>query len=799
LLLFAGAGAGVVVTDDDDDDDDDDDEDEDEDISDENATPLPGKPKSRMTDYATQFLDRTSSEEDDSTPNDQFENAARIKAATLDNISDATHLIAIPMESSYELLIELESVQRAILHHCPILLDACISGATTRLPLLYIQVPGASQNENSQISASVTCALARTVQRLVKKHIFGAGSTRSIDGVQNTKSSDEGMYNAEGYRPLSMTFHSLEIDGKNNNILNTVGTFSEGDHLDEKDYNENRFENLMQDLQSVIASQGWKMAFPPDPKRSDSEKNGIKSFRPRISFMELPASFDENISRFKKDDTEIMEEDMKFLTAEEGGNGISPIFWCNWWDDVFARNVRLQEIGIYPRSPGLVGTENEGLTTNSQFYIPFETIPLPNGNVALLKSEKKFSEYYDKRLKEEEEKFRKENFENKKKEKSKSQQASQNPLSSMSSNSSEPDILMSKTRKRLEGIYLNSGNDNSVNIGGDVNTFDSTQQEDEDLIDFVDMNDKVRSQEDDYIEDWMLERIMRSQEESPTDDEDKISDTTQDRDEQIDSIENMEISTDPISSDKDDGYVDDWMKEKVKKAVSSMESVKNKNVIKDEPKFSIEDNPVFKAYKEGTLAANQPAVNEPNLNLPTKQLGPYPSNDHFIGIWKVITSPMGYEGSNNRKEGSENIILRVDGTTAAGPTLNPKTNQKAAGGTWKTIVQENGDVVLRIRLVVPPEKSRIVVMEGLVERGSPLGIKTASRNFGIAQLEEKEKEANKMKEDILTCSGEAYIEDAITKKNKVGANFFSLTKVLASARDPSEYTITIPKTIRRLD
>jgi len=61
---------------------------------------------------------------------------------------------------------------------------------------------------------------------------------------------------------------------------------------------------------------------------------------------------------------------------------------------------------------------------------------------------------------------------------------------------------------------------------------------------------------------------MKTQEELPTDDEENLADTTKDRD--------KEISTDPISSDKDDYYVDDWMKEKVKKAVSSMESVKNK-------------------------------------------------------------------------------------------------------------------------------------------------------------------------------------------------------------------------------
>lgn len=770
------------------------DNDENDDSDDANNESV-AQPMSRMTDYATQFLDRTSSQEDadDGTSDDQIDAAARIEELTMENISDATHLIAIPMESNYELLIELESVQRAILHHCPILLDACIYATTTRLPLLYIQAPGASQNEDPQKSTSVTIALAKTVQRLVKKHIFGAGSR---DSSEENSDDEEELYNTEGYRPLAMTFQSLEIDGDNNNILNTVGTFSEGDDAGDKDYNEKRFENLIQDLQSAIASQGWKMAFPPDPNRTDNEnKINVKSFRPRVAFMELPAGFDENISKFKRDDTEIKEEDMKFLRAEEGGNGISPIFWSNWWDDVFARNVRLQDIGIYPRSSGPDDKENAGLKTNSQFFIPFESIALPNGNTAMLKTEKKFSKYHEDRLREEEEKFRKENFENQEvtaselEPESESPQESQSPLSSTSSKSSEPDILMSKTRKRLESIYLNSENGNSDTLIEDVDEsyideIKNSFQDDEDIIDVFDTTDKVRSQEDDYIEDWMRDRIMKAQSKSPTDDEEDVSDTTEDH----------KKETDPISPEKYDSYAEDWMMEKVKKTVSSMGSLKNRNVEYVEPEFSIEDNPVFKSYKKGTLTADQPKVSPP----PPKKLGPYPGNDHFIGIWKVMTNPMGDGVGNNIEEGSENLLLRVDGTTAAGPTLNPETNQKAAGGTWKMIEQENGDVLLRIRLVVPPEKNRIVVMEGLVERGSELAINMPSRNFGIPQLEEMEKEASKNKKDILTCSGEAHIEDAVTKKNIVRAEHFSLMKV-QGVLDPSEYTITVPKTIRRLD
>jgi hypothetical protein len=187
--------------------------------------------------------------------------------------------------------------------------------------------------------------------------------------------------------------------------------------------------------------------------------------------------------------------------------------------------------------------------------------------------------------------------------------------------------------------------------------------------------------------------------------------------------------------------------------------VKRREVVDKDPKYSIEDNPVFKAYKEGTL------TDKPKPP-PTKKLGPYPGNDHFVGIWKVNVNPMGDEGSSITDEGSENLLLRVDGTTAAGPTLNPETNQKAAGGTWKMLPQENGDVLLRIRLIIPPEKTRILVMEGRVNRGSQLGMEMASRTFGIPLVEEKAKEASQG-DDVnkMMCSGEVSWEETLNCNN----------------------------------
>jgi len=199
------------------------------------------------------------------------------------------------------------------------------------------------------------------------------------------------------------------------------------------------------------------------------------------------------------------------------------------------------------------------------------------------------------------------------------------------------------------------------------------------------------------------------------------------------------------------------MEEKVKNAVNSLESMKNRDVEYKEPEYSFEDNPVLKAYREGTRSESKPKT------LPEKKLGPYPGNDHFVGIWKVVVNPMGDLGNSNTEEGNQNLLLRVDGTTAAGPTLNPETNQKAAGGTWKMLPQENGDVLLRVRLVIPPEKKRILVMEGLVSRGTQLGVELASRTFGIPLVEERA-QASQNSEVKMICSGEVSRE-RMTRNN----------------------------------
>jgi hypothetical protein len=205
--------------------------------------------------------------------------------------------------------------------------------------------------------------------------------------------------------------------------------------------------------------------------------------------------------------------------------------------------------------------------------------------------------------------------------------------------------------------------------------------------------------------------------------------------------------------------------------------------------FLLTDNPVFKAYKEGTLVPKKQAREGKQ-----RELGPYPGCDHFVGIWKIGTSPTGFVLEEASDEACENLVLRVDGTTAGGPILDPETKQKAAGGTWKFFEEENGDVRLRIRLVIPPKKERILVMEGIVNRMSiNCDIPMASKTFGIPYLEKMATEANKSNmEDLMHCGGEVSLREVEYDKTFCTSSGVSLTVHVASCLFQTRFSWRTP-------
>ena len=190
---------------------------------------------------------------------------------------------------------------------------------------------------------------------------------------------------------------------------------------------------------------------------------------------------------------------------------------------------------------------------------------------------------------------------------------------------------------------------------------------------------------------------------------------------------------------------------------------------------------------------------EKDKPAPPKELPPFPSREHLIGFWRVVSSPTGFEVEESDSSRSDNIIMRVDGTVAGGPILDKETRQKASGGTWRLTGDTADTARMRIRLVIPPKKERILVMEGKLERVSMSSdLQMAKATFGIPALEERAARAATDMEDILYCGGMVSIEDAVTGRNRKEIGKFSLMK-LNTSTDPSQFTITIPRPVRNQD
>jgi hypothetical protein len=229
---------------------------------------------------------------------------------------------------------------------------------------------------------------------------------------------------------------------------------------------------------------------------------------------------------------------------------------------------------------------------------------------------------------------------------------------------------------------------------------------------------------------------------------------------------------------------------------------------KDKP--PIEENLLFRRYHEGTLITKEPVREEPPPSLP-----PYPSREHAVGFWRVLQSPTGLPVEEGA-DASDNLVLRVDGTVSGGPILEPETRQKASGGTWRLLHGDDNkggddgkdgkddDVQLRIRLVIPPTKERILVMEGRVDRAAFGDLSLARNTFGVPELEAVAGGGGggggakgPRLEDLLHCAGQAWIEDAVTGANRTEVGRFSITKL--KQRDPRRLTVTVPRPVGYLD
>jgi len=183
---------------------------------------------------------------------------------------------------------------------------------------------------------------------------------------------------------------------------------------------------------------------------------------------------------------------------------------------------------------------------------------------------------------------------------------------------------------------------------------------------------------------------------------------------------------------------------------------------------------------------------------------------------------------------SENLILRADGRTAGGPILDVENKQRAAGGTWRFFqaewVGENDDddddddleggngasesrvtTRLNVRLVIPPKKDKVLVMEGEVKRG---GVSSAlsSSEANLKEMRSLSSSIDMMPDTaddgdtpppqtamddqtfFLQCTGQVWVEDAVAGKggerNRSMLGKFSMLKM--KDRNPNEYVYTVP-------
>eukprot|EP00563_Minutocellus_polymorphus_P006187 CAMPEP_0181045200 /NCGR_PEP_ID=MMETSP1070-20121207/13678_1 /TAXON_ID=265543 /ORGANISM="Minutocellus polymorphus, Strain NH13" /LENGTH=736 /DNA_ID=CAMNT_0023123707 /DNA_START=34 /DNA_END=2244 /DNA_ORIENTATION=- len=727
---------------------------------------------------------------------------------------------------------------------------------------------GTSSNSGDDASSGagyhdpITAELHSIVEDVINEQIY------------STETEDE---EAE---PILMSFKGLEMDGEANEVLHTIGT--------EVSPGTATLRLVLEEIRRRFEAKGWATALPPDEPQggvpstntdddnADDDNEGGQ-WRPRVPFMRLPANFEESLPPPKGTDGKYEsysdEEKARYVRQpEEGGNGISPIFWYRWWEDdlpaetVDDQGIRLREVAVYERTAAFGGTENA-------FYLPHMKVDLPGAGKALGKKEKQDAQDAMQRFKEKEEAFGGPDdsggldFD-------KLKDMVLGEDESAADVDGEDQFAYEETDRRMMEALAEGGILWEGTKSGDEGTFDKAGALDEDgtsfdrgALDvprFDSIDDEMRAARTD-AERRLVQNMYDS---SPSDtgtgaefidvESVKNPDTTarEPAKAAVTSEEDFAVAAaraaveqrrgdgsriDPEESDsmssEDVASSDEAKKREIVDKIRKPIATGDWSSAKPKDKMPWQENPVFKDWKSRVTMAEE----EDGPAVETKPLPPFPSHEHFVGAWRMVSSPTstfdGAELFGEDSSMSENLILRVDGLTAGGPILDMENMQRAAGGTWKFFEAQriqgpdedkSGDekverqTRLRVRLVVPPKKDRILCMEGhaqLIE-ASAVGSKNidassmmAPGTFGIPQAEAAKEKADKARaektrgtsmsseeeanEDILRCSGEVWIEDARTGDNRKKLGRFVMEKKRVS--DPSKLIYTIPKPTRIQD
>jgi hypothetical protein len=703
------------------------------------------------------------------------------KSTESDEYSQYTHQIAIPLSTSSELTSALHSIQTSLVRDCPRLVRACVMPATLRLPLLYVDATSSAQGNSAGGSGifSSTSEVDRTIEHVVHTAIQTVVYNRDPEDF-------DGIGKLELPEPIMLPFRGLELQGADNSVLYAVGYNVNDPKKTELDMDEDgviivddwgekkesgyeRLQVLVKTIQTELEKRGYKTAWPSDEPQGNEVFPGEdatlkalrakqKKWRPRVPFVRLPTDFYDGL------DVEDMQENegkdgisMDEIDAffSKGFDGISPTFWYEAWgeEDILpSPGVRMKSVQVFRRMIS-GGGEAEG-----NFYgLPYSStnddvnrMDLPDGDVKQMEKEQK---------------------------------ATVKELERMGEIESEAEREWEAGKARMLESQVAQNTVDAEYADGDYTEFDVSMETGDVVVD----GDAA------YSYSWAESGVGTSENEIVPNDEKKQESTMQE------SIKTKEGSAVEHSS------------QQVQTSIASTPERKLPR---------IEDNPIFQRLWKGEAQINaQGESTAQSLDGTSasveEELPPYPSDEHFVGIWKVVQSPLGVSlESESSSQSSDNLVLRVDGQVMGGPILDAKYQQKAAGGSWKMFQafrrpdkddEESEAPItrtrLRIKLLIPPEKEQVLVMEGEVTRvGFGGKAPTSSSAFTSAGgmldgmstaklLKDNETTNSDTDEQVLYCGGEAWIEnvDESGKRRKIGP--FSLTKQRMVDRNKFIYTV----------
>ena len=714
-----------------------------------------------------------------------------------DPYSKYTHQIAIPLGDASELHSALHAIQTSLVRDCPRLIRACVMPALLRLPLLYVDGSslGGVNNLGSDSGQNVEAVLESVVHRSIREVVYEQGAQSNDTTSTTTPSSDTTL--VEMAQPILLPFRGLELQGDDNSVLYAVGrnindkdsTTKQSGYNDEDDEDDGviivddwsnsvsstpsgweTLEALVHRIQRILESEyGCKTCWPKDEAQGEeldyddplvaALKQKQKKWRARVPFVRLPTDFYEELQRDldEKVSRKLSDEEEDLSPVDMGLDGISPLFWYEAWgeDDILpAPGVRMRSVAIYRRMvPG--GGESE-----ASFYVP--------ASDALQSWKRGFDD-----------------------------DSSSSDSKSMDLPIGDTKLMARERRERAKAMER--------------------------------MGEEERRAEREW-EEGKAQWISDLDNESDSDD-----------------LTEMDISIEmgDVTVEGDAAYGSSWAErgvanndveagDRTVEAAPSAESVSE--TIKPRKELpSIEDNPVFKRLWEGKsqiTAQGQSSVQPLDPTSPSNEesLPPYPSDAHFTGVWRIVSSPFGGSSSlegDGLSSSSDNFIFRVDGQVMGGPILNAEFQHKAAGGSWSffnAVKKSNSNessgppitqTRLRVRLLVPPEKSQTLVIEGEINRlVSPNADDMTSSSTSDAwrmasgglldgmssKLMPNEDDADtttsqrqSSQDALIFCRGEAWLEDTEGGSNRKKLGPIALMKLKTPDRNKLIYTVPASK------